>query len=158
MKGRQTIFGGCYTRCILYSVHVVLDVCCTRCQLMIMVWRDREGWLNFDFCDDGRVVDEKERDGGWRWERCGYEQIWQIRGTTCLIGFRRPRFSVITRQIGTCTCHSGDGKLTRTGNSLRRSFSWWLAPSLFFSFSTLQSPKNTKVSHPSLSLHAMMMS
>jgi hypothetical protein len=28
-----------------------------------MAWRDREGWLNFVFCDDGRVVDEKERDG-----------------------------------------------------------------------------------------------
>jgi len=29
---------------------------------MIMAWRDREGWLHFVFCDDGRVVDEKERD------------------------------------------------------------------------------------------------
>ena len=26
MKGRQTIFGGCCTRCMLYSVYVVLDV------------------------------------------------------------------------------------------------------------------------------------
>jgi len=31
---------------------------------MIMPWRDREGRVNFVFCDDGRVVDEKERDGG----------------------------------------------------------------------------------------------
>jgi len=30
---------------------------------MIMALRDREGWLNFVFCDDGRVVDEKERYG-----------------------------------------------------------------------------------------------
>jgi hypothetical protein len=29
---------------------------------MIMVWRDREGCLNIVFCDDGRVVDEKESD------------------------------------------------------------------------------------------------
>jgi len=30
---------------------------------MIMTWRDREGLLTFVFCDDSRVVDEKERDG-----------------------------------------------------------------------------------------------
>jgi hypothetical protein len=28
-----------------------------------MTWRDREGWLDFVFCDDGKVVDNKERDG-----------------------------------------------------------------------------------------------
>ena len=74
------VLGVCCTRCMLYSVYVVLDVCCTRCELMIMAWRDREGWPNFVFCDDGRVVMEKERDGGWKWEQCGgYERIWQIR-------------------------------------------------------------------------------
>jgi hypothetical protein len=26
-----------------YSLNAVLVVCCTRCQLMIMAWRDREG-------------------------------------------------------------------------------------------------------------------
>jgi hypothetical protein len=31
---------------------------------MIMAWRDREGYHNFVFCEDGRVVDENERDGG----------------------------------------------------------------------------------------------
>jgi hypothetical protein len=31
---------------------------------MIMAWRDREGYLDFVYCDDGRVVDEKERFGG----------------------------------------------------------------------------------------------
>ena len=30
---------------------------------MIMAWRDQEGWLKFMFCDDGKVVDEKERHG-----------------------------------------------------------------------------------------------
>jgi hypothetical protein len=30
---------------------------------MIMPWRNREGLLNFVFCDDGRVEDEKERRG-----------------------------------------------------------------------------------------------
>jgi len=158
MKGRQTILGGCCTRCMLYSVHVVLDACCTRCQLRIMAWRDREGWLNFVICDDGRVVDEKERDWGRRWERCGYERIWQIRGATCLIGLRRPHIGVITCRIGIRTCHIWDGKLTHTRNSLSSSFTRWFAPSLSFSSSTLQSPKNTKLSHRSLSLHAMIKS
>jgi hypothetical protein len=30
---------------------------------MIMAWSEREGGLNFVFCDNGRVVDEKEKDG-----------------------------------------------------------------------------------------------
>jgi len=124
------VLGVCCTRCMLYSVHTVLCVCCTRCQLMIMAWRDREGWLNFVFCDDGCVVDVKERDGEWRWECCGgYERIWEIWGTTCLIGLGRPRIGVITRRIGTHTYRIGDGKLTRTRNSLIPSFSWWFPPS-----------------------------
>jgi len=28
-----------------------------------MAWKDRVGWLNFVFCNDGRVEDEKERRG-----------------------------------------------------------------------------------------------
>jgi len=31
MKGRQTILGGCCTRCMLYSEYAELGVCCTRC-------------------------------------------------------------------------------------------------------------------------------
>ena len=118
------MMGGCCTRCMLHSVHAVLcvclylvyavlSVCCTRCQLMITAWRDREGRLNFVFCDDGWVVDEKYRERGWRWEWSrGYEQIWEIRGTICLIGLGRTRTWYITRQIRTRTCLIGDGKLT----------------------------------------------
>jgi len=110
-------------------VYAVLGVCCTRCQLMIMPWRDREGWLNFVFCDDGWDVDEKERYGGWRWEQCGgYKRIWLIRGTTYLIGLGRPRVGVITRRIGTRTCHIGDGELTRTRNSLKSQFLMMICP------------------------------
>jgi len=108
---------------MLYSVDAVLGVCCTRCQLMIMSWRDREGWLNFVFCDDGWVVDKKERDGGWRWEWYGgYKRIWEIRGTTCLIGLGRPHIGVSSRRSRTLTCHIGDGQLTRKRNSLSPSF------------------------------------
>jgi len=58
------VLGVCCTRCMLYLVYAVLGVCCTQCQLMIMTWRDREGSLNFVFYNDGRVVDDKERDAG----------------------------------------------------------------------------------------------
>jgi hypothetical protein len=147
MKGKQTILGGCCTRCMLYTKYVVLDVCCTWCQLIIMAWRDREGWLNCVFCYDCRVVDKKERDGGWRWERCGgYEQIWKIKGTTCLIVLGRPHIAFITHQIETGTCHFGDGKLTRTQNTLSPSLSCWIAPSLSFSSSTLQSRREKVIS------------
>ena len=49
-----------------------LGVCCTWCWLMIIGRRDREGWLNFLFLGDGRVEDEKERDGR-RWGKCSWE-------------------------------------------------------------------------------------
>jgi len=114
---------------MLYLVYAVLGVCCTLCQFMIMIWRDGEGWLNFVFCDDGRVMDDKERYGGWRWERCGgYERIFQISGTTWLIGLGRPRIGEITRRIGTRTCHTGDGKLTHTPNSLKSQFLIMICP------------------------------
>jgi len=48
---------------MLYSVYAVLGVCCTQCVLMIMAWRDSEGGLNLVYCDDGSVVNEKQRDG-----------------------------------------------------------------------------------------------
>jgi len=78
MKGKQTILGVCWTQCMLYSVYAVLGVCCTRymvysvyavrsvwcalCQRMIRAWRGGEGWFNFVFCNDVRVMDKKERD------------------------------------------------------------------------------------------------
>ena len=90
---------------------------------MIMTWRNREGWLTFVFCDDNRDVNEKERYGGWRWERSGgCEWIWEITGTTCPIGLGWPCISVITARIGTQTCCIGDAKLTRRWNSLKSQF------------------------------------
>jgi len=134
MKGRQTILGGCCTRCMLYAVYAVLSVCCTWCMLylvslMIMAWRDIDGWLNFVFSDNGWVVDEKERDGGRSWERCGgYKCIWAIRGTTWLIGLGRHRVGVIKHRIRTHTCHIGDGKLTHTRYSLMSQLLMMICP------------------------------
>jgi len=119
LKGGQTSFSGCYTQCVIYSVYVVLAVCCTQCQLMIMAWRDWDTLLSFECCDDSRVVHETEWDGGCRWDQCGgSKQIWQIRGTPCLIGLGQPCISAITRQIGTFTSHIEDDNSTRTRNSL----------------------------------------
>jgi len=140
-----TELGVCCTWCLLYLVYAVLGVCCThymlslvyalhrlsctRCQLMLIAWRDREGGVNFAFCDDGWVMDEKERDGKWRWECSGgYMRIWEIWSMTCLIAFARPRISVVTSWVGPCRCRIGDGKLTRTQNSLKSQFHTTISP------------------------------
>jgi len=44
---------------------------------MIMAWREREGWLEFVFCDDGRVVDETGRKLGLK-----MGTMWKIRVDT----------------------------------------------------------------------------
>jgi len=54
----------------------------------------------------------RERDGGLKSARyAGHKLMSEIRGTTCLIGFRGPRMSVIALQIATCTCCMGDGNI-----------------------------------------------
>jgi len=77
-------------------------------------------------------------------------------------GFRRPRIGVITLRIGTGTCRIGDGQLTHTRTSLKSQVLIIISPIssdlLSFLCSTLPSPKNVKLSHPSLSLHAIIMS
>jgi len=123
MYSVYALLGVCSARCILYSVYAVLGKCCTHCQLSIMQWRDSERWLNFVFCDAGRVVDKKERNGGWRWERCGgYEGIREIRGTTYVIGLEWPCIGGNSRLVGTRTCRIRAGKYTRTQNSLKSQF------------------------------------
>jgi len=113
-------------------VDAALGVCCIRCQLMIMTWRDRQGLLNFVFCYDGRGVNEKERDGGWRWEWCaGYVQIWKIRGMTCLLGLGRPCIGVITCQIRTRTCWINNDQFTCTQHFLKSQFLMMISPCSF---------------------------
>jgi len=127
MKGWQTILGVCCTRCMLHSAYSALGV-------DSWWWHGEIERDDFTLCscNDGRVVDEKERDGGWRWEWCGgYERTWGICGTTCVIGFRRPRIGVITRRIGTCSCCIWNGKLTRTRNSLKSQFLMMISPISF---------------------------
>jgi len=125
---------------MLHSAYAALGVCCTQCMLhSVYAALGVNSWwwhgeierddLTLCSCNEGRVVDEKERDGGWRSERYGgYERTWRIRGMGWLIGFRRPRISVVTRRIGTRTCRIGDGKLTRTQNSLKSQFLMMISP------------------------------
>jgi hypothetical protein len=39
-------------RWMMYTVYAVLGVCYTQGQLMVMMWRDREGSLNFVYYND----------------------------------------------------------------------------------------------------------
>ena len=100
------------------------------------------------FSCDGRVVDEKERDGDEdRNDMGGYEGKWEIRGTTCLIGYRIPRIGVHTRRIGSRTCRIGDGKLTRTRNSLKSQFLMMISPiSSHLSLSSITREREVKSS------------
>jgi len=140
MMGWQTIWGVWCTRFMLHSAYAVLGVCCTwrmlhsvKAALCVHSWwwhgEIEKDDLTLCSCNDGRVVDEKERDGGWRWEQYGgYERTREIRGTTCLIGFRRPHIGVITHRIGTHTCHISDVKFTPTRNSLKSQFLIMISP------------------------------
>jgi len=82
MKGQQKTFGACCTWCMLNSVYSALSVNSSW-------WHGEMERDDLTLCswDDGRVVEEKEGDGGWRWEWYReYRRIWEIRSTTCLIG------------------------------------------------------------------------
>jgi len=87
----------------------------------------------------------------------GYKRIREVRGTTCLIGFTRPGISVFTSRIGSSTCHIRNGQLTHTRNSLKSQFLMKISPISSPLSLCLRSPKNNLLSHPDLSLHAMLM-
>jgi len=76
------------------------------------------------------------------------------------MGLGRACISVIICWIGSRTCCIGDGPLTPVWNSPKSQYLMMISPnllwSLSFSSSILPSPKNTKLSHCSLSLHAMI--
>jgi len=166
------VLGVCCTRCMLYLVYAVLGVCCTQCMLYSVyailsvyswLWHGEIERDNSNMCSAMMVeLWTRKRDGGWRWEQFGgYEWIWEIKGTTWLIAFRRPRIDVITDWIRTRTCYIRNGKLTRIRNSLKSQCLMMIShllSSLSVSSSTLLSPQNMKLSHPSPSRHAMIIS
>ena len=170
MKEWLRILGVCWTRCILYSVDAVLGVCCTWGMLHSVyaarnvnsLWWHREiesNGLSLCSCNHDRVVDKTERNrgGGWEWYG-GYEQLWEVRSTTCSIVFGRSRIGNVTSRVGTRNCPIGDGQFTRTWNSLKSQFVKMISPISSRLSLSLPSPQNRKFSHPYLSLHAMIMS
>jgi len=58
----------------------------------------------------------------------GYKRRWDSRGVTCLVLFRRPCISILNQQIGSCNCHSRNGKLPPTQNSPKSQFVMMLSP------------------------------
>jgi len=104
------------------------------------------------------VVDQKMR-SGMKMEMIWRIWIWEIRGRTGLIRFGRPCIGVITHWIGSTSCPIRNDILTCIQNSFKSLFLKMISnllPSHSFSSSTLPSPKHMKLSHPSLSLHAMI--
>jgi len=121
-------------QCMLSSVYVAFSVCCMPCLLYSVYavhsvnswsWHGEIQRDDLTLCSAIMVeLRMRKRDGGCSWEQYGgYQWIWEIRGTTCMIGFERPRIGEITHRIGTCTCLIGDGKLTCTWHSPSPSFS-----------------------------------
>jgi len=177
-------------RCMLYSVYAVLSVCCTRCMLCsvyaalgvcctrhilywvyalvgvnLWLWHGEIERDDLTLCS-AMILElwmrRREKGDEDKHDVEDYEQIWEIRGTTCMVTLRRPPLGVITRRIGTRTCCIGDGKLTCTQNSLKSQFLMMISPLPIYLLSILSSilpsPENTKLRHRSLSLHATIKS
>jgi len=121
--------------------------------LLIMAWRDREGWLNFVFLDDGRW------DGTNHHEKLGLKRISCARQLTIPDQqVQVPIQHIITpiwglpnpiRQVVPLISHIRADPPHR---------SHLHPPSLSCSSKSQPSSQNTKLSHPSLCLHGMIMS
>jgi len=149
IKGRQTIQGGCNTRWMLYSVYAVLSV---------NSWTWHGEIERDDLTLSSAMMVEKER---WGMKMGTIWRIWadlRIQYTTCLIGFRKPRISVVTCWIRSSTCRIRNGQFTRTQNCVQSQVLMMISPISYHLSLSLPSPKNTKLSHSYLSLHAMISS
>jgi len=126
-----------------------------------MAWREREVWLNFVFLGDGRGEDKKERDekrwGKSSWKTGTYKIL-------CASQFTIPDTAGTSPYP---VCNYTDMRSSQPNQATRNpDFSYSLVSSTSFSSSSphlslsrpLQSLQNTKLSHPSLSLRAMIMS
>jgi len=87
---------------------------------MIMTWEESQRYLIRVISYTVRDVDRMVRDGNDDGNCIGeYGGMWEIRGTTYLIGFRIPSIGILICQIWSHTCHFGYGKMTCTSNSLK---------------------------------------
>jgi len=120
-----------------------------------MAWRDREGLLNFVFLGDGRDRERREGDGGNHHEKLGLVRI------SCGSQFTIPDTAGTTPDPGGKNTDTRSSKANEASGTT--DISYPLVSSTLFPFSSpitlsLSSLQNSKLSHPSLSLHAMIMS
>ena len=145
--------GGWCTWCML-----LCSVSCTQCQLMLMTWGDKEGYLNFVFCDDGRVVDKKGKC------RIKIGMIWRVQGYMSSQGHDLPDWVLMTSYR---CLYRVDQK------SFLPSWEWFIDLNMKLSLVqvshkdfpisshlslSLPLPQNMKSCYPYLSLHALIIS
>lgn len=76
-------------------------------------------WPNVSCWGNGEEMDEKVRDGDEDGNDIrGYERMWEIWGTTCLIGGTIPNNDIYTCWIRSHTCYIHKDKLTGISNSI----------------------------------------
>jgi len=142
------VLGVCCTRCMLYSVYAVLGVnswSChgaierddlTLCSAMMV-----EMWMRKREMGDADENDVEDTSG---YVKSGVRLTW--------LGWEELVLVLLHAGSGLVPPVSGMVNCLAHEILLSPSFSWWSVPS------PLPPPKNTKLSHPSLSLHAMIKS
>jgi len=147
MKGRETIFE-CCTQCMLYSVYAILGVNSwsrhgeierddlTLCSAMMV-----EMWMRKREMGDEDENNVEHKSG---YEKSGVRPAW--------LGWEDLVSVLLHAGWGLVPAVSGMVTWLAHELLLSPSFSWCFVPS------PLPSPKNTKLSHPSPSLHAMIKS
>jgi len=167
------VLGVCCTWCMLYLVYAVLGVCCTRCMLYSVYAELRVNswsWHGEIERDDLTLYSAMMLEWWMRKREIGDEMrtMWMIRADMWNHGYELPDW--VGKTAYRCN-------YTPDRNSYLLYWGWYidlhtkflavsvshhdfphLLSSLSFLSSTLPSPKNTKLSHRSLSLHAMMKS
>jgi len=126
-----------------------------------MAWRDREVLLNFTFLGDGSVEDEKERDDR-RWGKSSWgtgttEFRVRVNWPSPIQQVQVPIWRVIRPIWGLPNLIRQVVPLISHIRSYPPHSTHLHPPSLSFLSTTLPASQNTKLSHPSLSLHTMMM-
>jgi len=128
-----TVLGVCCTLCMLYMEYAVLRVCCTWYILYLVYavlsvnpwsWHGEIERDDITLCTAMIIkLSTRPRDGGWKWGQYGgYEWIWETRGTTYEVGFRRPHIGVCSGRLGSHTRWIGNSERTGTQNSIKFSF------------------------------------
>jgi len=157
MKGRQSILGGCCIRCMLYSVYAVFGVnswSChgeierddlTLCSAMMV-----ELWMRKREMGDEDGNDMEDTSG---YDKSGVRLAWLVWEDLISV-LLHVRSGLVPAVSGMVNWLAHEILQVPVSHDNFHHLLW----SLSFLCSTLPLPKNTKLSHPSLSLHAIIMS